>query len=117
MKEKFPKSIGININDTNDNGLCMKIYDLLHPGNDNGTRYERWYPSFNMSNIFNTLPHSITYNGHRGDLCISTVDISYFSIGSNWEHVLVHYEPIPVGGTIYDAFYNMIKLLKENNLM
>lgn len=116
MKEKFPKSIGVSINDTNDNGLCMKIYDLLHPGDD-GTRYERWYPSFNMSDIFNTLPHSITYNGHRGDLNVSVVDIAYFSIGSDWKHVLVHHEPIPFDGTIYDAFYNMIVWLKKNNLM
>ena len=70
-----------------------------------------------MTDIFNILPSSITYNGHRGNLAVTLVDISYFSINSAWKHVLVHFEPIPMDGDIYDAFYKMILWLKENNLL
>lgn len=72
---------------------------------------------YSISDIFLALPHSITYNGHRGDLCISTVDIAYFSIDGDWNHVLVHYEPIPNGGDVFDAFIAMARWLKENNLI
>ena len=70
-----------------------------------------------IGDIFNYLPHSITYNGHRGDLSISVVDIAYFSVGGGWEHVLVHFEDIPIGGDVFDAFIKMLEWLKENNLL
>ena len=70
-----------------------------------------------MSDIFNLLPNSITYNGKRGDLCITPVDIAYFSVGGGWEHILVHFEAINYNEDIYDVFLNMINWLKENNLL
>ena len=70
-----------------------------------------------IGDIFNYLPKEITYNGHRGDLAITTQDISYFSVGGSWEHILVHFESIPVGGDIFDAFISMLKWLKDNNLL
>ena len=70
-----------------------------------------------ISDIFNYLPKEITYNGHRGDLAMTTQDISYFSVGGSWEHILVHFEPIPVGGDIFDAFISMLEWLKDNNLL
>lgn len=70
-----------------------------------------------IGDIFNYLPKEITYNGHRGDLAITTQDISYFSVGGSWEHILVHFESIPVGGDIFDAFISMLEWLKDNNLL
>jgi hypothetical protein len=91
-----------------------KIYRALNP-NANDT--DIISQPYNMSDIFNLLPNSITYNGRRGDLCITPVDIAYFSVGGGWEHILVHFEPIDYNEDIYDAFYKMIKWLKENKLM
>lgn len=102
MKEKFPYSSSIK--------QGQKITEILNL--DLSIDH-----SFDISDIFKYLPHSITFNGHRGDLCVSTVDIAYFSIDSDWEHILVHHEPIPIGGDVYDAFIAMIKWLQENNLM
>ena len=93
---------------------AVKIYKALNPAAKNIDYMPHGYT---MSDIFRYLPHEITYNNHRGDLCISTVDITYFSIGEGWKHVLVHHEPIPLDGDIYDAFINMIDWLKKNNLM
>lgn len=70
-----------------------------------------------ICDIFNYLPKEITYNGHRGDLAITTQDISYFSVGGSWEHILVHFESIPVGGDIFDAFISILEWLKDNNLL
>ena len=70
-----------------------------------------------IGDIFNYLPKEITYNGHRGDLAITTQDISYFSVGGSWEHILVHFESIPVGGDIFDAFISILEWLKDNNLL
>lgn len=113
MKEKFPASIEVN----HDESLAIEIARLLEEVNDNDPDFERGCPTYNMSDIFRCLPHSITYNGHRGDLSVSCVDIAYFSVNNEWKHVLVHHEPIPNKGDIYNAFCNMIKWLKENNLM
>ena len=93
---------------------ASKIYWELNP---NAKDIDDMPHAYTLSDIFNLLPNSITYNGHRGDLSVSTVDIAYFSIDGDWKHVLVHHEPIPIDGDIYDAFYNMIVWLKNNNLM
>jgi len=104
MKEKFPLStISENVYDNRTD----IINELLNVNNK----------VYQVGDIFKYLPHSITYDSHRGDLCVSTVDIAYFSIDGDWKHVLVHHEPIPIGGDIYDAFISMIKWLKENKLM
>lgn len=113
MKEKFPEKIDCINNPT----LVMKLAKELGHVNPADPDFERGMPSYRVSDIFKYLPYSIVYNGHRGDLCVSTVDIAYFSIDGDWKHVLVHHEPIPIGGDVYDAFYNMVIWLKENNLM
>lgn len=113
MKEKFPEKIDCTNNPT----LVMKIAKELGHVNAADSDFERGMPTYRFSSIFKYLPHSIVYNGHRGDLCVTPVDIAYFSVSGEWKHVLVHYEPIPLDGDIYDAFYNMIVWLKENNLM
>ena len=102
MKEKFPFVCSESQSAT--------IVELLGPGFSSNHEYK-------MNDIFVHLPHSITYNGHRGDLCVSTVDIAYFSIDGEWKHVLVHHEPIPIGGDIFDAFIAMLRWLKDNDLM
>ena len=101
MKEKFPKF-------SNPEQSSI-IYNALNLKGSNS--------SFTVGDIFNILPASITFDGHRGDLSVTSVDIAYFSIDGDWKHVLVHHEPIPIGGDIYDAFFNMVVWLKENNLM
>ena len=106
MKEKFPSWSTMN--------QASKIYELLNP---NSKDIDDVPHAYTISDIFRYLPYSITYNGHRGDLCVSTVDIAYFSIDGEWKHVLVHHEPIPIGGDIFDAFIAMLRWLKENNLM
>lgn len=70
-----------------------------------------------VSDIFTYLPKDITYNEHRGDLAVTPVDIAYFSVGGSWEHILVHFEDIPIGGDVYDAFIKMLSWLKDNNLI
>ena len=112
MKEKFPEKIDAYHRVE----LACKIEtELGVPEWD--PDFERHVPEYNVTDIFNILPHSIEYDGHRGDLCISTMDIAYFSIDGDWKHILVHHEPIPLDGDIYDAFYNMIVWLKKNKLM
>ncbi len=113
MNNRFPNEIGQYYRPD----LAIKIAkELGHiPGGD--PDFERGCPSYDVGDIFNILPHEIIYNGHRGDLAITTQDISYFSIGGSWEHILVHFEPIPIGGDIFDAFINMLKWLKDNNLL
>lgn len=113
MKDKFPEKIDA----TNNPSLVIKIAKELGHINAADPDFERGMPSYKVSDIFKYLPHSIVYNGHRGDLAITTVDVSYFSVGSSWEHILVHYESIPLDGDVYDAFYNMILWLKKNNLL
>lgn len=113
MKEKFIDEI----NAYNYPDLVINIAKILGHVNPIDPDFERGMPTYRIGDIFKYLPHSITYNGHRGDLCITPMDISYFSVGGGWEHILVHFEPIPLNGTIYDAFYKMAKWLKENNLM
>lgn len=113
MKEKFPEKIGMY----HKAELACNIEQMLGTVPSWDQDFERHVPEYNVTDIFNILPHSITYNGHRGDLCVSVVDIAYFSIDGDWRHVLVHHEPIPIDGDIYDAFYNMIVWLKNNNLM
>lgn len=105
MKDKFPLStISKNAYD-NRADIINELLNVKFKG------------VYQVGDIFTYLPSSITYNGHRGDLCVSVVDIAYFSIDSDWKHILVHHEPIPIGGDVYDAFIAMIKWLKENNLM
>ena len=106
MKEKFPSWSTMN--------QAVKIYELLNP---NSKDIDDVPHAYTISDIFRYLPHSITYNGHRGDLSVSTEDIAYFSIGGEWKHVLVHHESIPLGGDIFDTFINMITWLKKNNLI
>ena len=106
MKEKFP--INCSLEQAN------KISKILYESPSKGGK---WRNSFNIADIFNILPKEITYNGHRGDLSISICDITYFSVGGAWEHVLVHFEDIPIDGDVFDAFIKMLKWLKENNLL
>ena len=113
IDKRFPEEIG---GEYGNYDLAEKIHELLF-GKDESMFYERYGPSFNLRDIFKYLPEQITYNGHRGDLAVTPMDISYFSIGGGWEHILVHFENIPVGGNIYDAFYKMLVWLKENNLL
>lgn len=113
MKEKFPEKIDCMSNPI----LVMKLAKALGHVNSADPDFERGMPSYTVGDIFKYLPHSISYNGHRGDLSVSTVDIAYFSVGADWKHIIVHFEPIPIGGSIYDAFYNMVIWLKENNLL
>lgn len=99
-------------------GFCSKeqsdkIYELLN----NKPRVDTLGGVYSVGDIFKYLPKEITYNGHRGDLAITTQDISYFSVGGSWEHILVHFESIPVGGDIFDAFISMLEWLKDNNLL
>ena len=104
MKNKFPLStISKNVYDNR----ADIINELLNVENN----------VYQVGDIFTYLPHSITYNGHLGDIYVSAVDIAYFSIDGDWKHVLVHHEPIPLNGDVYDAFIAMIKWLKENDLM
>ena len=107
MKEKFPIEASVVKSD--------KIYELIHgePRDFNKVPYVH----FKFNDIFNCLPHSITFDGKRGDLCVTPHDISYFSIAGEWLHQLVYYESIPIDGDIYDAVINMIKWLKKNKLM
>lgn len=105
MKENFPNFCSIE--------QANKIYELLNGTPEEGSLIN----SYTVGDIFKYLPYSITYNGHRGDLSVSTEDIAYFSIGGEWKHVLVHHESIPLGGDIFDAFINMITWIKKNNLM
>lgn len=106
MKEKFPSWSTMN--------QAAKIYELLNP---NSKDIDDVPHAYTISDIFRYLPHSIEFEGHRGDLSISTVDIAYFSVGPDWKHVMVHFEPIPLGGDVYDAFIDMIAWLKKNNLL
>lgn len=97
-------------------GFCSKeqsdkIYELLNGKPSVNTLIG----VYSIGDIFKYLPHEITYNGHRGDLAITTQDISYFSIGGSWEHIIVHFESIPVRGDIFDAFISMLEWLKDNN--
>ena len=102
MKEKFPDICSWE--------QATKIKELLGADTCNNI-------VFRIDYIFKVLPKEITYNGHRGDLAITTQDISYFSVGGSWEHILVHFESIPVGGDIFDAFISMLEWLKDNNLI
>ena len=102
MKEKFPETCSFE--------QARKIKELLGFPTENNIVYRIYH-------IFKYLPHEITYNNRRGDLSVTTQDISYFSVGSAWEHFLVHFEPIPAGGDIFDAFISMLNWLKENKLM
>ena len=113
MKEKFPEKIDAMNNPI----LVMKIAKALGHVNPADPDFERGMPTYRFGDIFKYLPSSITYDGHRGDLSVTVVDIAYFSIGGDWKHILVHHELIPIDGDIYNAFYNMIVWLKENNLM
>ena len=113
MNNTFPNEIGHYYRPD----LAIKIAKKLGHINVADPDFERGCPNYNVTDIFNLLPSSITYNGHRGNLAVTSVDISYFSINSAWKHVLVHFEPIPMNGDIYDAFYKMILWLKENNLL
>ena len=113
MKEKFPEKI----DSMNNPSLVMKLAKVLGHINSADPDFERGMSSYKIGDIFKYLPHSITYNEHRGDLSVSPVDIAYFSVGGDWKHILVHHEPIPLDGDIYNAFYNMVIWLKENNLM
>lgn len=106
MKEKFPRFSSPEQSTLIWNALNPHVEDAGMLGS-----------SFTMDDIFKTLPNSIEFDGHRGDLCVSTVDIAYFSIDGDWKHVLVHFEAIPIDGDVFDAFFNMIMWLKENNLM
>lgn len=106
MKNKFPGYSTMK--------QAYQIYRILNPAANDTDIIPQAY---NISDIFNLLPNSIEFDGHRGDLCVSTVDIAYFSINGDWKHILVHHEPIPLDGDIYDAFYNMVVWLKENNLI
>lgn len=107
MKDKFPGFCSIK--------QANKIYELL---TDKQREIGIGLPvAYNISDIFKYLPHQIIYNDHRGDLSISVCDIAYFSVGGGWEHVLVHFEDIPIGGDIFDAFIKMLEWLKENNLL
>lgn len=103
MKENFPSESNMK--------QALEINACL--GKENGASPMLYI----VGDIFNILPQSITYNGHRGDLNVSAVDIAYFSIDNEWKHILVHHESIPLGGDIFDAFINMITWLKKNNLM
>ena len=113
MNNTFPSEIGHYYR----SDLAIKIAKELGHINVADPDFERGCPSYNVTDIFNILPSSITYNGHRGNLVVTLVDISYFSINSAWKHVLVNFEPIQIDGDIYDAFYKMILWLKENNLL
>ena len=113
MNNRFPNEIGEYYKPD----LAIKIAEELGHIPAGDPDFERCCPSYDVGDIFNILPMEITYNGKRGDLAITSQDISYFSVGGNWEHFLVHFEAIPVGGDIFDAFYKMIKWLKENKLM
>lgn len=112
IEKKFPESIGYG----NHYDLVDKIHTILH-GVDDSMAYERYGPYFNLKDIFTILPSSITFKGHRGDLCVSSIDIAYFSVDSDWKHILVHHEPIGIGENVFHAFYKMLIWLKENNLM
>ena len=105
MKNKFPRYCSLE--------QAKKIDAVFYNNNEDGSLVS----SYNVGDIFNCLPHSITYDGHRGDLCVTPVDIAYFSVNGDWKHILVHHEPIPLDGDIYDAFLNMAEWLKENNLI
>ena len=110
MKEKFPETCSMY--------QSGKLVDLFNLKPDWDPDFERHsMPEFNVNGIFKYLPHSIEFEGHRGDLSVSTVDIAYFSVGADLKHILVHHEPIPISGDIYDAFIAMVKWLKKNNLM
>ena len=113
MNNKFPNEIGQYYKPD----LAIKIAKELGHIPTGDPDFERGCPNYDVTDIFNILPSSITYNGHRGDLAVTSVDISYFSVSSDWKHVLVHFETIPTSGDIYDAFYKMILWLKENNLL
>lgn len=105
IKEKFPDTCSLE--------QAKKIKKIL----GNPFREDDNITWFNLTFLFQILPHEITYDGHRGDLAVTPQDIAYFSIGEGWKHILVHHEDIPVGGNIYDAFIDMLKWLKENNLL
>ena len=99
-------------------GFCSKeqsdkIYELLN----NKPRVDTLGGVYSVGDIFKYLPHEITYNEHRGDLAVTICDISYFAVNSDWKHVLVHFEPIPINGDIFDAFILMLGWLKRNNLL
>lgn len=108
MNNKFPKHASRE--------QSIKILNLIRGYEANIPDTFKVIP-FEIGDIFSYLPHDITFNGHRGDLAITSVDISYFSVGSSWEHILIHFESIPIGGNIYDAFIKMLEWLDENNLL
>ena len=110
MKEKFPENCSLE-----QGNKIVSILNISYSGDEDFERHE--LPKFNVTDIFRYLPNSITFNDHRGDLCVSSVDIAYFSIGGDWKHILIHHEPIPLSGDIYDAFINMIIWLKENKII
>lgn len=106
MNKKFPSWSSMN--------QAAKIYKILNPeAND----IDDMPKAYTVSDIFNLLPESITYKNIRGDLSVTPFDITYFSLDSDWKMNLVYSQQIPINGDIYDAFYNIIVWLKENNLM
>lgn len=94
MNNTFPSEIGHYYRPD----LAIKIAKELGHINVTDPDFERGCLSYNVTDIFNILPSSITYNEHRGNLAVTSVDISYFSINSAWKHVLVHFEPILMDG-------------------
>jgi len=99
-------------------GFCSKeqsdrIYEILN----NKPRVDTLIGVYSVGDIFKYLPHEITFNGHRGDLAVTVCDISYFAINSDWKHILIHFEPIPNNGDIFDTFILMLEWLKRNNLL
>lgn len=108
MKNKFPKYASRE--------QSIKIWNLIR-GYDIDVPNNAEVVPATVGDMFIYLPHEITFNGHRGDLAITSVDISYFSVGASWEHVLVHFESIPISGDIYDSFIKILEWLKENNLL
>jgi len=72
---------------------------------------------YTVDQIFNILPQEIEYNGHKGYLRISPIDIIYSSVETEMQGTVVAiFQYLLHDQTIYDGFIEAIKWMKDHNI-
>ena len=73
--------------------------------------------TYTVRDIFKFLPTEINFDGKRGDLFVSHINMAYFSFGGNWRCEYIISFGWETEGDVYDGFIKMIEWLKENKLI
>ena len=70
-------------------------------------------PYYTLYDVMRLLPQDITYNGKRGYLSVSSKDLSYTSLDSEFRVNVVWTANLIPNKDVYDGFISMLKFLKR----